>query len=109
MAQRRWTRKELDELETLAVEHTVKQLAAHFGRTYLQVMCKCSYLGIKPVSEKARWPSADKQFILDNYHLSIKQLAAATGHPEPSVRRLLCDVYGPRWRRTMKSNLEVKS
>lgn len=105
MASKRWTEPAPRKLNKEAETSTMKELANQYDVSYFTIYTVCQRNLIKPLSEKARWPREVKSFILDNHHLSCKELSQQTGMPQDSIRSLLNRVYGSRWRLSMKSNL----
>lgn len=109
MGSKRWTEEVLRKINKDAETLTMKQLASKYGSTYSTMNTICKRSLIKPLSEKPRWPKEVKAFILDNCHLSCRELSAQTGKRQDSIRNLLNEVYGPRWRLYMKSNLSKEN
>lgn len=105
MVSKRWTETKLREINKAAATSTMKELAEQFNCPLSTMVVICKRNLITPLSDKTRWPREVKDFILDNRHLSTKELAEQTGKNEASVRSLLNKVYGPRWRFFMKCNL----
>lgn len=105
MASKRWTPAKLEEVRQQALVMNMNELAAYFNCGYSTIYLLCKNHGIKALSEKPRWSREVKSFILDNNHMSCRELAQATGMNQDSIRHLLRDVYGPRWRLLMKDNL----
>lgn len=98
MVKKLWTEDILKDISEDAKTLTISQIAKKYDVPYKNMYAVFKRYGITNIPEKPRWTREVKEFIFNNRELSCKELAEITGKDESSVRNLLNQVYGPRWR-----------